>query len=230
MTPARVTFYGTVIVLIALLIFSLTAAGVYYGDYQQASSQGKTYTQELDAALASYRSLSNSYNASLSDENRTLSLLTAAVASLNTSTPAYGNASAALASLWSSYQSLASNSGRRDLTYEVHVLLDYGNGTRIWYNESRVEPGWNAYLVTLVLLNGDIQAVWYPQYGEHLFTAVNGITNTQTKSWFLLTYDRVSSWQVAQVGADEVPVFNGTVFAWTYCAENSNYLPTCSLP
>lgn len=228
--PSRGAFYGMVAVLIALLIIGSTVAAFYYGQYQQEVLQNQSHVSELNSALASYRSLVGSYNSSLADYNRTLSLLALAVANLNTSTPAYRGASVALSSLWGSYQSLANIGGRKGIVYEVSVLVDYGNGTRHWYNDTRVQPGWNGYVVTLVLLNGDVAGTWYPQYGEHFVTGVGGLSNSQTDFWFLLTYNKTASWQVAQVGADEIPIFNGTVFAWTYCPENADYGPACHLP
>lgn len=216
-------------VLVALLVVSSTVATVYFGQYQQVSSQNQRHMRELDAALASYAALSGSYNASLSDYNRTLSLLTSAVANLNTSLPAYRNASLALSSLWNSYQSLAARGGSDEIAYEAHMLMDYGNGTRQWYNGTRIQPGWNAYIATMVLLDGNVQATWYPQYGEHYVSGLQGVSDTTGDFWFLLTYNKTTSWQVAQVGADDVPIFNGTVFAWAYCPENADYFPVCSL-
>lgn len=228
--PSKSVFYGTVVVLVALLLLSSTAAGVFYGQYQRSSSQSSTYAQELDSALASYSSLANRYNASLAEDNATVNLLAMAVANLNTSTQAYRNASVELASLWNSYQELAGLGGRSALTYEVHMLVDYGNGTRIWHNDTQVEPGWNAYVITLVLLNGSIKAAWYPQYGEHFVTGVGGTTDNASKDWFLITYSETGGWQVAQVGIDDIPVANGMVFGWVYCAETASYGPACQLP
>ena len=228
--PTRGVFYGVVVVLVALLIVSGTSAAYYYGQYQQTSSQNQRYVGELNTALARYRSLSGSFNSSLQDYNETLTLLANAVANLNTSIPAYHEASVALSSLWRSYQSLATLSSRKAFVYEVDMLIDFGNGTRLWYNNTSVQPGWNGYVATLVLLDGNVQAVWYPQYGEHFVTGLDGIPDTDTNYWFLLTYNRTASWQAAQVGADELQMLNGTVFAWTYCSENANYLPACQLP
>ena len=218
-----------VVFVAVLLMVSSVGAYYYYQDQQQAQAN-KTYTSELNAALNSYRALSESYNSSLQDYNRTLNLLAAAVANLNTSTSAYKNASSALASLWTAYQVLARESGRSAPSYELNMLVDYGNGTRVWYNDTRAQPGWNGYLVTLVVLNGDVQATWYPQYGEHYVTGIGGVSDTQSMFWFLLTYNQTASWQVAQVGADQIHVFNGTTFAWVYCAENAAYGPACPLP
>jgi len=224
------SFYGIAVVLVAALLLVSMLAASYYVQDQQALSQNQSYVKELDTALASYRSLSGSFNSSLSDYGATLSLLGTAVANLNTSTPAYANASATLNSLWKSYQMLSASEGRRALIYQVNILVDYGNGTRRWNNGTQVQPGWNGYVDTFVAFNGSVQATWYPNYGEHIVTGLQGISNTNSQYWFLLTYDRTLSWQVAQVGVDEIPIVNGTSFAWLFCSANANYLPTCPLP
>jgi hypothetical protein len=225
-TLPRGTFYGVVVLLVALLIVSSTAALYYYGENQQTGSQSQKYVGELGSALASYRSLSAEYNVSLSDYNTTLSLLARAVASLNTSTPAYSNASLELSSLWSSYQHLAAFSGRRALAYGVRMLVDFGNGTRRWYNDTAIQPGWNAYLATLVLLRGNVQATWYPQYGEHLVTGLGGVTETLSRSWFFWDFDG-GAWSLSSSGADQLQGYNGTTIAWTMCGYDANFSPTC---
>jgi hypothetical protein len=220
-------FYGIVVTFVALLLISSFLALTYYNEYQQGMAQNQRSVQELNTALASYRSLSGSFNSSLSDYNMTLSLLATAVANMNTSTPAYHDASVALSSLWDSYQSLASGSGRRGLVFGVHMLVDYGNGTRRWFNDTSAQPGWNGYIVTLVLLNGRVQATWYPQYGEHLITGLGGVPQSKTTSWFLWSFAG-GKWTSSQVGVDQLPIDNGTSFAWTLCSYDANFNPSCT--
>jgi len=224
--PSRGSLYGIVAVFLALMIVSSSFALYYYGQNQQSSSQSQVYAMELSTALASYRSLSGSFNSSLSDYGQTLTLLSSAVAGLNTSSPAYANASLALASLWSSYQQLSISSGRRALTYSVHMLIDFGNGTRKWFNDTAVQPGWNGYVATLVLLKGNVKAVWYPEYGEHFVTGVDGVSSTSSTSWFFWDYS--GNWTVASTGADGLQVHNGTSIAWTLCGYDASFNPTCS--
>ena len=215
-----------VVLLVGLLVVSATAAAVFYGNYQTEASQNKQHVDELNAALSSYRSLEGSFNASLRDYNRTLSLLAAAVADLNTSTPAYQQASTALSSLWSSYQQLASAGGRKALEYSVHMLLDFGNGTRKWYNDSSAQPGWNAYVTTLVLLDGNVQGAWYPQYGEHFVTGIEGVPGSASSSWFVWEFEG-GGWTASPTGADQMWVGNGTTIAWTLCGYDNNFVPSC---
>lgn len=213
--------------LVALLLLSSAFAAVYYGEYQQETSLAKEQQSELSLALTNYNALLGRYNASLGGYNQTLSLLAGAVSSLNTSTPAYRSAAADLASLWSSYQALANGSGRRVLAYGVRMLVDYGNGTSRWYNGSTIQPGWSGYVATLVLLDGNMQATWYPQFGEHFVTGVNGVNQTSSQSWFVWEFAG-GKWAPLETGSDQLQIVNGTTIAWTLCGYDADFVPTCT--
>jgi hypothetical protein len=222
---AKKTSYGIAVILVALLIISATAGAYYYYEYQQATQSKNVYVRELATATSQYDKLASSYNASLSLDNATLALLVGTVAVINTSLPIYQQASSQLSELWSQYLSLKPASIS---LYSADILIDYGNGTMRWYNDTQVQPGWNMYTETVVLSNGDLQAQWYPDYQEHLVTGIHGVSDSQSMSWFLWTYNGTASWQTAQVGADDLPVYNGSVFAWTYCGETASYAPECT--
>lgn len=217
--------YGVAITLVALLIISATAGAYFYYEYQQANQSKNQYVTELSTATIQYNGLASSYNSSLSLDNATLSLLAGAIAAVNTSLPIYHQASTQLSQLWSRYLSLKPASSS---VYAADILIDFGNGTRHWYNNTQVQPGWNMYTETVVLSSGNLQAQWYPQYQEHFVSGIDGVSNSPTMDWFLWTYNRTASWQTAQVGADDLPVYNGSVFAWTYCGETTSYAPECS--
>ncbi len=104
--------------------------------------------------------------------------------------------------------------------YSSHILIDFGNGTRIWYNDTKFQPGWNLYVATQVITNGHINATYYPQYAAHFVTAIYNVANTKSEYWLLWTHNATASWQMAQVGADQLQVYNGSVYAWTYCGSN----------
>lgn len=217
--------YGVAVTLVAMLVISATAGAYFYYEYQQATQSSDHYASELTTATSEYDSLASGYNSSLSLYNETFALLVGAIAVVNTSLPIYQQASSQLSQLWSQYLILKPAPAS---LYSTDVLLDFGNGTLQWHNDTQVQPGWNMYTETVVLSRGDLQAQWYPEYQEHYVEGIDGISSTQTMSWFLWTYNATSSWKPSQVGADDLPVYNGSVFAWTFCGESPSYAPECT--
>ncbi len=221
------TFYGVLALLAGAILVTSSLAVFYHNQYQDQTLVSQKYADELNTALGRADSLSTGLSASLADYKTTLSLLADAVANLNTTTPAYVNASQALASLWTSYRSLASLSGAGPATYSVDIKVDFGNGTWEWRNGTSVKPGWNGYVVTLVAFSGNVQAVWYPQYQEHYVSGIDGVTSSSSNSWFVWQYQG-GNWQLLPTGADGLHVYNGTLIAWTLCGYDASFNPVCS--
>lgn len=217
-------FYGLAVAATALIIISATVAGYYYVQNATAVSNNSQLTQELNSANSNYTKLASNYNLILSRYNETISLLSRAIGVINTSQPIYRQASLELSSLWRTYQNL--NPASASLLHNS-VLFDYGNGTRTWFNNTAIEAGWNLYIETVVLAKGHVAAQWYPQYSAHFVTGIAGVSNTNTKYWFLWSYNKTASWQVSQVGADSILVTSGSVYAWTYCGSDQNFNPIC---
>jgi hypothetical protein len=181
----------------------------------------------LQGALLEYDQLSSSYKSSLEGFNRTLSMLTDALSNLNTSTPAYLEGSQALGTLWNQYLALASEGGTSPARYSASMIIEFGNGTKRSFADQTIQPGWNAYVTTLVILNGSVQATWYPVYQEHYVTAIDGVSGGRTTAWFVWTLNG-ANWEVAPTGADAIQVHNGTTFAWTLCSYDQSGKPDCS--
>jgi hypothetical protein len=43
-----------------------------------------------------------------------------------------------------------------EISYEVDMLFNYGNGTKVWHNSSRIPIGFNLYNATELITNGII--------------------------------------------------------------------------
>jgi hypothetical protein len=208
--------YGVVAVLLAGLIISSSLGAYYYYQYGQQSQIANHYVSDLSDSATQYNQMVTQYNSALGLYNQTFALLAGTVGAVNTSLPIYAQASSQLSGLWSSYLKLKPQSTH---VYSADILLNFGNGTRLWYNNSQIQPGWNLFTATVVMTRGNMQATWYPTFGEHLVNAIDGLSGTKTNYWIVWTYNSTALWQKAQVGADLIPVNNGSVLAWTYCGQ-----------
>jgi hypothetical protein len=225
--PSNRTQTGVIALLVALLLVTSSLAVSYYGRYQEQTSEANSYVKELQAALAEYNQLSASYGSSLEGFNRTISLLTNALSNLNTSAPAYLEGSQALGTLWNQYLALASKGGTGPAKYSASMFLEFGNGTKRSFTDEMMQPGWNAYTATLIILNGSVQATWYPVFQEHYVTAIEGVSGGRTTAWFVWSLNG-TNWVEAPIGADAIQVHNGTTFAWTLCSYDQSGRPECS--
>jgi hypothetical protein len=118
-----------------------------------------------------------------------------------------------------------------EVKYVATIVIDYENGTKTWYNNTKIEPGLNLYTLTLLVTNGNVNATCC-EFGSHFVEGIGGLQNNPKTNqyWFSWTYNTTSSWQTTQVGVDEINVANSSVFAWTYCTANSQFNPTCTPP
>lgn len=112
---------------------------------------------------------------------------------------------------------------REGAVLESDMLIDFGNGSRQWHNGTQVQPGWNVYTLTQAVTNGNVN-VTCCAYGSHFITGIEGVQNQPGKNtaWLNWTYNDTVGWAPAQVGADQINVYNDSVFAWTFCAYNPN--------
>ncbi|MEM3684123.1 MAG: DUF4430 domain-containing protein [Conexivisphaerales archaeon] len=216
-------FYGVAAILLAMLVIAGSIAALYYAKYSSEEGNYASLVQQSQSLQKSLQNLNSNYTALLGYYNKTLLLLANSASQLNTSSQAYANISQELPLLWKEYQRLYASVAELP---KADILVEFGNGTRIWYNVT-YQPGWNLYIATLVALNGKIDAIYYPSFGEHFVTGIAGVENNQTASWFLWTYN--GSWQMANVGADDIIVSSGSSYAWTFCTYNpATYQPNCS--
>jgi hypothetical protein len=95
-------------------------------------------------------------------------------------------------------------------TIKVNIKVDYGNGTIIWYNNTRVSLGeslLNATETTAAL------AVSHSSMGSFV-TSINGVGD-DPNAWWLWWYND-GGWIQGPVGADQWILHDGDEVAWVY--------------
>ncbi len=115
-----------------------------------------------------------------------------------------------------------------DLSYGVDMLMNYGNGTKMWHNDTRIPIGFNLYNVTVLITEGRIEATYYPQFQSHFITKIDGVGGGEdpdkiTWAWIAWHFNKASgSWETYEVSADGAFPTDGDKLAWYY-QDTSNY-------
>jgi hypothetical protein len=103
-------------------------------------------------------------------------------------------------------------------TTSVNVLLNYGNGTLVWYNQTSVPSSWNFFNVTELITKGNLGAVFFASFGSHFVYSINGVGCPASnifcdQAWGFWTLDGIC-WDLPSVGVDMIPVSQATTVAW----------------
>ena len=118
----------------------------------------------------------------------------------------------------------------------VTLLIDFGNGTKLWFNDTKVARTDNFYTVTYNDVRGNLEAVWngYP-INAHLVYKIMGYGCGSTSPgcngyWSLWVWNAsIGCWSYSEVGADLVSVQGVTMVAWYFADNDPHSFPgNCS--
>jgi hypothetical protein len=114
------------------------------------------------------------------------------------------------------------------ISFSVDILFNYGNGTLVWHNGTRLPMGVNFYNVTVLVSDGRLDATYYPEYQSHFISSINGVgvgddPDKLYWAWIAWFFDEgLGEWVNYDVSADLVYPKEGDILAW-YFEDTSNY-------
>jgi hypothetical protein len=97
-----------------------------------------------------------------------------------------------------------------NFTSHVDILIDYGNGTIIWFNKTRIIPG-----ESLLNITQDIADVDYTEseFGAFI-NSINGVEGTSNNFWIWYYYE--DGWNMGLIGAGKKYLHEGDIVSWKY--------------
>jgi len=115
---------------------------------------------------------------------------------------------------WLQYSDFVSRVG--GVLIYVNVGIDYGNSTRIFYNDTKALTGETLFDVTRRVATVEFQAGPY-------VTSINNVKQAGDYGWTYWVWNTTSSgWSIVWENADAYLVTNRETFLW--CYENSSFL------
>jgi hypothetical protein len=104
------------------------------------------------------------------------------------------------------------------ISLKTKILLGYGNGTKVWYNNTVLPLGSTAF-TAIYYVADDIN---YTDYGGDLgilVVSLNGVTNNSTHGWFYWYLDpEYSTWILPAYSCAKHILHRGDAIAFTYAS------------
>ena len=111
------------------------------------------------------------------------------------------------------YKDLSKNLG--EVSISVNTLIDYGNGTKTWYNNTILPIGASVLNATIkvAMLNYSVSS-----YGAFV-NSINGVWNNKDKNlWWLWYYwdSAELKWILGPVACNSYTLNDGSIVGWNY--------------
>jgi len=106
------------------------------------------------------------------------------------------------------------------VTVRVNILIDYGDGRRVWHNNTITPVGWSLLNVTSKIAK--VTATYYPQYDSYFIDAIDDVGLNKPKEkeswfWMIWIWDPSSrEWKISEVAADDLVMKNDDIVAWVF--------------
>lgn len=101
----------------------------------------------------------------------------------------------------------------KNLTMQVNLKVDYGNGTMKWYNATRVPLDATLLTASKMVLDMEFKI---SDFGAFV-NKINGVSGDSNQFWLWSYYDSSKGvWTPGQVGSDKWVLHDGDTAAWTY--------------
>lgn len=128
---------------------------------------------------------------------------------------------------YTKYQRLSQNLKQKlgDVSISVNIAIDYGNGTRTWFNETTLPIGATVFNATVKVADPEP----HPQYGESFIVAINGVRMNESENlyWIWWIWDETQNqWTPGPVANNEYVLSDGQNVIWYY--ENTSSWPPSS--
>jgi len=118
---------------------------------------------------------------------------------------------------YTTYRSLYQEALRELQRYKnyifVNILIDYGNGTVEWHNETLILKGSSLLQATKI-----VAEVNYTKYSFGAFvTSINGVGGDIGYYWLWYRWNGTTgTWELGPVGCDSYILHEGEIISWIY--------------
>lgn len=103
----------------------------------------------------------------------------------------------------------------KKFTMPVNILIDYGNGTKVWYNNTAVPRETNVLMATKIVAR--VEGTTFPGVEGTFVTSINGVKNEGGRYWIWYIWNKSKKdWDWGPVASDKYILSESDTIMWRY--------------
>ena len=111
------------------------------------------------------------------------------------------------------YQAIQENID--NVSINIDFIVDFGNGTIIYFNQTRVPVGFSMYDSTAFIIGEEnIDSIYYSDFNAYFVNSLLGTGNNPDYAWSAWQYQQ--DWELLEIGSNLFIPKDGQTIAWYY--------------
>ena len=102
-----------------------------------------------------------------------------------------------------------------NVSINIDFIVDFGNGTIIYFNQTRVPVGFSMYNSTEFIIGEEnVDSIYYSDFNSYFVNSLLGTGNNRDYAWSAWQYQQ--DWELLEIGSNLFIPKDGQTIAWYY--------------
>jgi|TARA_B110000014_G_scaffold51816_1_gene34693 hypothetical protein len=113
------------------------------------------------------------------------------------------------------YQAMQGNID--DSSINIDLIVDFGNGTILYFNQTRIPVGFSMYNSTeFIIGENNMDSTYYSEFNAYFVNSLLGTGDNPDFAWSAWQYQECCNWELLEISSNLYIPKDGQVIAWYY--------------
>jgi len=101
------------------------------------------------------------------------------------------------------------------LYIKIDLLINFGNGTILYFNQTTIPIIFSMYDSTLLITNNSVDSTYYEEFDAYFVNSIFDIKGNSTHGWYAWEFKN-NKWIVSDKGSNNIQLTSGDIIAWYF--------------
>ena len=102
-----------------------------------------------------------------------------------------------------------------ELHMDINLLINFGNGTVLYFNQTSIPIFFTMYDSTLLITNNTVDSTYYEEFDSYFVNSIFDMQGNSTHGWYAWEFKN-NKWVISNNGSNNIQLSSGDTIAWYF--------------